>query len=86
MDLVATIVTPTYPASYATLLTIPAARLASDLAAVHGPALTGWTEGLARPPSLAVVARAGSEAPTTKVVSNVSVASPVSPVRGNALR
>jgi len=57
----------------------------SDLAAVHGPALTGWAEVLPRPPSLAVIARAGSEAPATKVVGDVSLTSPISPVRGNAL-
>ena len=58
---------------------------ASDLAAVHGPALTGWAEVLPCPPGLAVVAGTGSEAPATKVVGNVSLASPISPVRGNAL-
>ena len=57
----------------------------ASLAAVYGPALTGWAEGLPRTPSLAGVAGAGSEAPATKVVSNVSLPSPLSPSGGNAL-
>jgi len=57
----------------------------AGLAAVYGPALTGWAEGLPRTPSLTGVAGAGSEAPATKVVVNVSLTSPLSPGGGNAL-
>jgi len=56
-----------------------------SLAAVNGPALTGWADALPYAPGLAGVARAGSESRATKVVGSVSLASPVSPVGGNAL-
>jgi hypothetical protein len=57
----------------------------ASLAAVNGSAFTGWAEGLPRPPSLASVPGAGSEAPATKVVPNVSLASPLSLGGSNAL-
>ena len=57
----------------------------AGLATVYGPALTGWTEALRHPPTLAGVTGASSQAPATKVVANVSLTSPVSSRRGNAL-
>jgi len=57
----------------------------ASLAAVYGPAFTGWAEALPHSPSLAGVAGTGSESRATKVVGNVSLASPISPVGGNAL-
>src|SRR5262249_45881801 len=49
------------------------------------PAFTGWAEALPPSPTLAGAARAGSEAPATKVVGNVSLASPLGSGGGNAL-
>ena len=62
-------------------LTQPASDL---LAADYGRTFTSWTETF-HPPTLAGVARAGSDAPATKVAGNVSLQSPVSPPGGNAL-
>jgi hypothetical protein len=57
----------------------------ADLAAVYGPVFTGWAEALPHPPTLAGAAGAGSEAPSTKVVGNVTLPSPLGPGGGNAL-
>ena len=57
----------------------------ASLAAVYGPAFTGWAEGLPYPPSLAGVAGSGSEARATKVIPNVSLTSPLSLGGGNTL-
>ena len=64
---------------------VPVGQVPPELAAVYGPAFTGWAEALPHAPTLAGIAGASPEAPATKVAGNVSVASLLRLGRSNAL-